>query len=140
MRVLLDANALLAVLVNEPAMERVLSLIRQGNTAMTGANIAEVFDVGVRRKGLSPARMNELVGPLFDGPIACVPVDQLLAEPAGLLRGSRYHRSKSRLSLADAVLLAAAMSGDRIATSDSDVIAVAAELGVETIGLPPSSG
>jgi PIN domain nuclease of toxin-antitoxin system len=139
-RVLLDANALLAFLVDEPAMERVLSLIRQGNTAMTGVNIAEVFDVGVRRKGLSPTRMTELIGPLFEGSIACVPVDQLLAGPAGLLRGSRYHRSKSRISLADAVLLTAARPGDRIATSDSGVLAVAVELGIETIELPPSSG
>jgi len=138
--VLLDANALLAVLVAEPAMERVLSLIRQGNTAMTGANIAEVFDVGIRRKGLSSTRMTELVEPLFDGAIACVPVDQSLARPAGLLRGGRYHRSKSRVSLADAVLLAAARPGDEIATSDSGVLAIAADLGIATIELPPSSG
>lgn len=138
MSVLLDANALLAVLVAEPAMDRVLSLIRQGNTAMTGANIAEVFDVGIRRKGLSPARMTELVEPLFDGPIACVPVDRGLARPTGILRGTRYHRSKSRISLADAVLLAAAQPDDKIATSDSGVLAVAADLGIGTIELPPS--
>jgi PIN domain nuclease of toxin-antitoxin system len=138
--VLLDANALLAVLVAEPAMDRVLSLIRQGNTAMTGANIAEVFDVGVRRKGLSPARMTELVEPLFEGPIACVPLDQGPAGPAGVLRGERYHRSKCRISLADAILLAAARPTDKIATSDSEVLSIAAELGVETIELPPSSG
>jgi PIN domain nuclease of toxin-antitoxin system len=137
---LLDANALLAVLVAEPAMDRVLSLIRQGNTAMAGANIAEVFDVGIRRKGLSPERMTELVEPLFDGPIACVPLDQGLARSAGVLRGDRYHRSKSRISLADAQLLAAARPGDKIATSDSGVRAIAAELGIETIELPPSSG
>jgi PIN domain nuclease of toxin-antitoxin system len=137
---LLDANALLAVLVGEPAMEHVLSLIRQGNAAMTGANIAEVFDVGTRRKGLSPTRMTELIEPLFDGPIACVPVDQGLAGSAGLLRGDRYHRSKSRLSLADAVLLAAAGPADQIATSDSEVLAIAAEMDIETIELPPSSG
>lgn len=140
MSVLLDANALLAVLVAEPAMDRVLAQIRQGNAAMTGANIAEVFDVGIRRKGLSPARMTELVEPLFEGTIACVPVDQGIARSAGLLRGDRYHRSRSRISLADAVLLAAAQPGDEIATSDSGVLAIAAELGIETIELPPSSG
>jgi hypothetical protein len=36
------------------------------------------------------------------------------------------------------VLLAAAGSGHEIATSDADVLAVAAELGIETIELPPS--
>lgn len=139
MSVLLDANALLAVLVGEPAMDRVLSLIREGNTAMTGANIAEVFDVGIRRKKLSPQRMTDLVEPLFDGPIACVPVESNLAASAGRLRAKHYHRSKARISLADATLLAAAEQ-DKIATSDSGVLAVAAELGIETIELPPSSG
>jgi PIN domain nuclease of toxin-antitoxin system len=138
--VLLDANALLAVLVAEPAMGQVLPLIRQGNTAMTGTNIAEVFDVGIRRKGLSPVRMTELVEPLFDGPITCLPVNQGLARLAGSLRGDRYHRSKSRISLADAILLAAARPSDKVATSDSGVIAIATELGIETIELPPSSG
>lgn len=140
MSVLLDANALLAVLVGEPAMDRVLLLIREGNAAMTGANIAEVFDVGIRRKKLSPQRMSDLVEPLFDGPIACVPVASNLAASAGRLRAAHYHRSKARIPLADATLLAAAEQADKIATSDSGVLAVAAELGIETIELPPSSG
>jgi len=138
--VLLDANALLAVLVGEPAMDRVLPLLRGGKTAMTGANIAEVFDVGIRRKSLSPARMDELVEPLFEGPIASIPVDPTLARRAGELRAAHYHRSARRVSLADAALIAAAGPSDRIASSDSDVLAIAAELGIETIELPPSSG
>jgi PIN domain nuclease of toxin-antitoxin system len=138
--VLLDANALLALLLAEPAMERVLSLLREGRTAMTGANIAEVFDVGIRRKGLSPTRMSELVEPLLAGPITSIPVDLSLARRAGELRAARYHRTERRISLADAVLLGAARDGDRIATADRPVLAVAAELDIETIELPPSSG
>jgi len=138
--VLLDANALLALLLAEPAMERVLSLLREGRTAMTGANIAEVFDVGIRRKGLSPTRMAELVEPLLAGPITSIPVDLSLARRAGELRADHYHRTERRISLADAVLLGAARDGDRIATADRPVLAVAAELGIETIELPPSSG
>ncbi len=105
---------------------------------MTGANIAEVFDVGLRRKGFSASRMVELVDPLFDGPIAIVPVDSNLARRAGELRAAHYHRADLRISLADAILLAAAKPADKIATSDSAVLAVAAELGIETIELPPS--
>jgi PIN domain nuclease of toxin-antitoxin system len=138
--VLLDANAVLAVLLAEPAMDRVLPLLREGRSAMTGANIAEVFDVGIRRRGLSPARMAELVEPLFEGPIASIPVDARLARRAGELRAAHYHRSKRRISLADAVLLGAARPGDRIASADRPVLAIAAELGIETIELPPSSG
>ena len=48
--------------------------------------------------------------------------------------------SAGTFSLADCVLLAAAGDEDRIATADSDVLAVAVELGIETIELPPSSG
>ncbi len=107
---------------------------------MTGANIAEVFDVGIRRKGLSPARMNELVEPLFQGPIAPIPVDPTLARRAGELRAANYHRSERRVSLADAVLIAAAGPADRIATSDAHVLEIAAELAIETIELPSSSG
>ncbi len=140
MRVILDANALLAMLHGEPAMDRVLSILREGRAAMTGANVAEVFDVGIRRKGFAPARMRELVEPMFDGPITCIPVDSGLAGRAGELRAARYHRSKCRISLADAVLLAAARPADKIASSDSDVLAVAAELDIETIELPPSDG
>jgi PIN domain nuclease of toxin-antitoxin system len=138
--VLLDANAVLAVLLAEPAMDQVLPLLREGRAAMTGANIVEVFDVGIKRKGLSPARMTELVEPLFEGPIASIPVDPRLARRAGELRADQYHRSKRRISLADAVLLAAARPGDRIASADRPVLAIAAELGIETIELLPSSG
>lgn len=138
MSVLLDANALLAVLLAEPAMDRVLSLIREGRAAMTGANIAEVFDVGLRRKGFSHDRMTELVEPLFGGLITSIPVETSLARRAGELRAEHYHRADCRISLADAILVAAAGPSDKIASSDSAVLAVAAELGIETIELPPS--
>jgi hypothetical protein len=107
---------------------------------MTGANLAEVFDVGIRRKGLPLTRMVELVEPLLEGPITSIPVDLSLARRAGELRAAHYHRVKRRISLADAVLLGAARDGDRIATADKPVLAIAAELGIETIELPPSSG
>lgn len=139
MNVLLDANALLAVLLAEPAMELVVALLREGKAAMTGVNIAEVFDVGVRRKGFPLQRMTEFVEPLLDGPIVPIPVDPSLARRAGEIRAAHYHRSKHRISLADAVLLGAARPTDRIATADKPVLATAAELGIETIELPHSN-
>lgn len=138
MSVLLDANALLAVLLGEPAMDQVMRLLREGNAAMTGANIAEVFDVGLRRKGFALTRMTELVQPLFEGPIVPLPVDEGLARRAGELRATHYHRADRRISLADAVLLAAPGPADKVASSDAAVLDLAAELGIETIELPPS--
>lgn len=137
---LLDANALIAVVCGEPAMEPVLAILRRGSTAMTTANIAEVYDKSSRRAGLSNARLAEVIEPLFEGPITPIPVDVDLARRAGQIRSTHYHRKRRPLSLADAVLLAAPGPGDEIATSDSGVLAVAAELGIETIELPTSGG
>lgn len=136
---LLDANALIAVIRGEAAMERVLGILRTGSAAMTTANIAEVYDKSSRRIGLSHARVADVIDPLFEGPLVPIPVDVDLARRAGEIRSLHYHRRRHPLSLADAVLLAAPRSGDEIATSDSDVLAVAAELGIETIELPRSS-
>jgi predicted nucleic acid-binding protein len=135
---LLDANALIAVIRGEPAMEPVLAILRRGSVAMTTANIAEVYDRSHRRTGLPHERVAEVIEPLFGGPIAPIVVDVDLARRAGELRGRHYHRKRRSLALADCVLLAAARSNDEVATSDSDVLAVATELGIETIELPPS--
>jgi predicted nucleic acid-binding protein len=136
---LLDANALIAVFLGEPAMEKVLEILRRGKAAMAATNVAEVFDVSARRHGLPVSRVADLLEPLLEGPLTPIAVDPDLARRAGEVRLAHYHRKRRPLSLADCVLLAAATGPkDRIATSDSDVLAVAAELGIETIALPPS--
>ncbi|HMC50899.1 MAG TPA: PIN domain-containing protein [Solirubrobacterales bacterium] len=136
---LLDANALIAVVRGEPAMEQVLGVIREESTAMTTVNIAEVYDSVARKTGLSHEDIGEVIEPLLQGPIAPISVDVVLARRAAEIRSAHYHRKRQALSLADCVLLAAAGS-DRIATADPDVLTVAAQLGIETIELPPSSG
>jgi predicted nucleic acid-binding protein len=136
----LDACALIAVIHGEPATKRVLAILREGTAAMTATNVAEVFDVVARKGGIGYTRIADVVEPLFEGHVALVPVDLGLARRAAEVRTEHYHRRRRSLSLADATLLAAPRPGDEIATSDSDVLAVAAELGIETIELPPSSG
>jgi predicted nucleic acid-binding protein len=60
-----------------------------------------------------------------------------LARRSAEIRSAHDHRKRQPFSLADCVLLAAASGPkDKIATSDPDVLAVAAELGIETIELP----
>jgi PIN domain nuclease of toxin-antitoxin system len=133
---LLDAYALIAVIMGEPAMEKVLGILRNGRSAMTTTNVAEVFDVSVRRNGLSHSRVVDVVEPLLEGPIRPIPVDVDLARRAAEIRGKHYHRTDCALSLADAILLAAASPNDRIATADPAVLATAATLGIETVELP----
>jgi predicted nucleic acid-binding protein len=135
---LLDANALIAVIRGEAAMERVLSLLREGSAAITTMNLAEVYDSVSRKIGLSHARIADLIEPLIEGPLTPISVDVDLARRAAEIRTAHYHRKRHPLSLADCVLLAASGPADKIATSDTDVLAVAAKLGIETIQLPPS--
>ena len=120
-------------------MGKVLSVIREGSTAMTTVNIAEVYDSVARKTGLSHEDIGEVIEPLLQGPIAPISVDVALARQAAEIRSVHYRRKEQALSLADCVLLAAAKGGDRIATADPDVITVAAQLGIETIELPSSS-
>ena len=120
-------------------MEKVLTVIREGPTAMTTVNIAEVYDSVARKTGLSHGDIGEVIEPLLQGSIAPISVDLVLARQAAEIRSAHYQRKRQALSLADCVLLAAAGGNDRIATADPDVLAVAAELGIETIELPSSS-
>jgi predicted nucleic acid-binding protein len=136
----LDACALIAVIHGEPAMKQVLAILREGSAAMTSTNVAEVFDVVARKGRIGYTRIADVVEPLFEGPLALVPVDLGLARRAAEVRTEYYHRKRHALSLADATLLAAPRPSDKIASSDSDVLAIAAELGIETIALPRSSG
>lgn len=140
MKTWLDASALVAVILGEPAMKQVLGIVRRGDTAMTAANILEVYDVASRREGIPPQKVREIVEPLFEGTIEPVGVDADLARAAADIRIEHYHRKTRPLSLADVTLLAAARPRDSIASSDSDLLATAAELGIETIELPPSDG
>jgi predicted nucleic acid-binding protein len=137
-RTLLDANALVAVILGEPAMDPVLGLLREGNAAMTTANLVEVYDISTRREGLSSGRVAEVVEPLFEGAIESIDVDAGIARRAAEIRLEHYNRATRALSLADVILLAAAGSGDKVASSDAVVLAVAAELDIKTIELPPS--
>jgi hypothetical protein len=47
-----------------------------------------------------------------------------------------HHRASRPISLADAILVASASPGDRIATADPDVLAVAKAEAIATIALP----
>ena len=133
---LLDAYALIAFLVGGPAAPTVRALLREGDVAVTAANLAETLDVSQRVHGLAIPRAMEVLDPLLQGPLGVIPLDAEIARSAAEMHAGHYHRSTRPISLADAVLLASARSGDRIATADPDVLAIADAEDVETVVLP----
>lgn len=133
---LLDAYALIAFLVGGPATPHVRALLREGSAAVATANLVEALDVSQRVHGLPIARAMEVLEPLFEGPLATVPLGAAVARRAAEIRASHYHRSSRPISLADAVLIATATRDDRIATADPDVLAVATAEGLESVALP----
>lgn len=133
---LLDAYALVAFMVGGPATPQVRAILREGDAAVATANLAETLDVSQRLYGLPIARAMEILEPLLEGPLTLVALDLEVARRAAEIRAGHYHRSTRPLSLADAVLIASAKPGDRIATADPHVLAVAREEKIEPLELP----
>lgn len=133
---LLDAYAIIAFLVGGPAAQQVRGFLREGNAGVATANLAEALDVSQRVHGLPVARAIEILEPLLAGPLAPVPLDLPTARRAAEIRATHYHRSSRPISLADAILIATTGSGDRLATADPDLLAVARAEGLETASLP----
>jgi predicted nucleic acid-binding protein len=133
---LLDAYALIAFLLGGPATQQVRAILREGDAAVATANLVEVLDVSQRVHGVPIARAVEILEPLLDGTLTVVPLDLTVARRAAEIRARHYHRSSRPISLADAVLVGSATLGDRIATADPDVLAVAAAEKLEPVALP----
>lgn len=131
----LDAYALIGFLTGGAAVEAVTQLLRGGDAAVTTMNLAETCDVAARRHGIPVARVMEFLDPLLSGHLRVVALDLELAARAGALRARHYNRTTSPISLADAVLLASASAGDRIATADAAVLRLASALGLEPVAL-----
>jgi predicted nucleic acid-binding protein len=133
---LLDAYALIAFLVGGPAASEVRAILREGDAAVATANLAEALDVSQRVHGLPIARAIDILDPLFEGALKPILLDISLARRAAEIRTRYYHRSLRPISLADAVLVASARRGDRVATPDPDILAVARAEKLASIALP----
>jgi len=59
-----------------------------------------------------------------------------VAQRAAALRAKHYHRTSRPISLADAVLVASVGRGDRLATADPHVLAVASDEEINALALP----
>jgi predicted nucleic acid-binding protein len=134
--ILLDAYALIAFLIGGPAAPHVRSILREREAAIVTAHLAETLDVSQRLYGLSVSRAMEVLDPLLDGPLMSLALDADTARRAAEIRAEHYHRTTRPISLADAVFLASAKPGDRVATADRDVLAVAKVEKLRPVALP----
>jgi PIN domain nuclease of toxin-antitoxin system len=133
---LLDAYALIAFMIGGPATPPVRAILREGDAAVATANLVEVLDVSQRVHGVPIPRTLEILEPLLEGPLTAVPLDSAVARRAAEIRARHYHRSSRPISLADAVLIGSAKLGDRIATADPDVLALAKAEKLHSVALP----
>jgi predicted nucleic acid-binding protein len=136
---LIDASALIALLGDEPAAGEVREMLSRG-AAMTTLNLAEAVDRLKRRYGLEIERTRPVIEGLLAKSLTLIPLGPAQAWRAGEIRATHYHRSSCPISLADAVLVASATAGGRIASSDGPLLSVAASEGVTTTVLPDSKG
>ncbi len=136
---LIDASALIALLGDEPAAGEVQEMLRSG-AAMTTLNLAEAIDRLKRRYGLEVEQTRPVIEGLLTKSLMLLALGPAQAWRAGEIRSAHYHRSRCPISLADAVLLASAPAGGRIASSDGPLLKVAASEGIPTTVLPDSKG
>ncbi len=136
---LIDASALIALLGAEPAAVEVRELLNRG-AAITTLNLAEALDRLKRRYGLEIEQTRPVIEGLLAESLTLLPLEPHQAWRAGEIRAAHYHRSRCPISLADAVLVASAPMGGRIASSDGSLLALAASEGIAIAALPDSKG
>jgi PIN domain nuclease of toxin-antitoxin system len=139
---LLDAYALVALVADEPAADEVEALLREGGCRMLIINLAEAVDISRRVHGVANRDIRRALDPLFlVRTVTPVASEQSDAWRAAEVRARHYDRRQRGLSMADCFLLAhAGFDGERIATADPAVAAVARTDAIELVALPDSEG
>ena len=135
MTTVLDAYALIALRLDEPAAEEVERILRSGDAAVTSVNYGEALDRLVRGRRIPEPRVRAAFEPLLDSSLRRIDVRFPLVEAAVRLRAKHYHRERRPLSLADCICIAAAGPDGAVATADEAMLAVAEAEGVGTAPL-----
>ena len=139
MSCVLDAYAVVAALVGEPARAAVEPLISTG--AIAAPNLAEVLDVCVRVHGNGEELVRERFRWLIVGGLEVVDLNETLALRAGSVRALRYRKRTCEISLGDCFAMAVAHARRApLATSDPALVRAAGAEGIEIIALPDSRG
>jgi PIN domain nuclease of toxin-antitoxin system len=138
----LDAQALIAFLTDEPAKPAVEALIRgEGGASICAVNLAETLDALARVKRVPADVIDRVVRPLIADAVPVIEATEAIAWVAGAARSAYYDRDLCPISLGDAFALAAAsVEGAPIATSDPAMLRVATAMDVATVPLPDQWG
>ena len=128
---LLDAQALIAFVQDEGPAARIEAILREGESATTAVNLAEVVQK-LLRDGAPEEDVRDVLEPLG---VKIIAVDAALAWRAGVLRAQHFDRRRNRVSLADCCLVAAAASGDTLVSRDRGLAEMARAEGVEALAL-----
>lgn len=137
----MDATALVALFLDEPAADEVAQMIREGETRIASPTLAETIDVLVRVNRIELDEVGDRLVPLLVEALEVVSVDEVSARRAARIRIDHYEARLMPLSLADCLMLGAAIVlGDSIATSDGPVAEVARLEDIDLVALPDSSG
>jgi PIN domain nuclease of toxin-antitoxin system len=140
MATLLDAFALVALALDEPAASEVESLLRRGDARVSAINLAEAIDQLGRVHDHGSDELTAAFQPVVGEVVDVVPVDQGIAWRAAELRRLHYRRRTSELSLADCVALASVGARASLATADPPLARAARAEGIEVVALPSPSG
>lgn len=134
----LDAFALVALFLDEPAADEVESLLRTGTGAVSAVDLCEVVDQLGRGQGRDLEDLRMLLEPVIIDSLGVLETSEEIAWRAAAVRRRHYRRRGSELSLADCVALASASSGDRLATADPPLARAARAEAIEVVALPAS--
>ena len=143
MTIVLDAFAVIAALVGEPAAVEVEQQIRRPNAdvRISAVNVAEVVDQLLRQAQLSASAVDSAIDSLVAAGVVIAPVDAAIGRTAGQLRARHYRKKTAAISLADCVALATSLAlRATLGTADPALASVARALGVDVLALKDSSG
>lgn len=139
----LDAQAVIALLRDEPAAEDVDSILRRRDdfTSIPATSLAEVFDIVVRVGGRRVEEVSGLADTLLAAGLEVGSIDEETGRLAGILRSRHWDRERRPVSMADCVVLAVGiLAAEPIATADAALIGAARAEGHPVVLLPDSQG
>jgi ribonuclease VapC len=134
----LDASAVLAFMLEEPAAPLVEDMLREP-TALSAVNCAEVAQRLIRLRGKIPDDVEADLTLLATAGMEIATVDAALALSAGRLRARHYHRDRA-VSLADCVAAALALQRNLpLATTDIALTELVRAEGGTVVELPSAA-